>query len=123
MTYTSGAAVKARLMALFVVASQLISIVPPAFAGQGDASIIGQVTDESGAAMPGVTVTVSSPALQVGEVTAVTSEHGEYRVTPLPIGTYAVLYSLSGFQSIKREGIRLTAGFSAKLDVSLKIGA
>ena len=56
------------------------------------------VTDESGAVLPGVTVTATSPALQVASVTTSPIERGEYRLTPLPIGTYAVEFSLSGFQ-------------------------
>jgi len=95
-----------------------------ASAGQGSqASIIGQVRDESGAVMPGVSVTASSPALQVGTVTAVTDERGEYRLTPLPIGTYAVSYELSGFQPIRNDNVRLTVGFTARIDVILKIGS
>jgi hypothetical protein len=59
-------------------------------AGQGqEASIVGQVTDESGAVLPGVTVTATGPALQVRQLVGVTNERGEYRLTPLPIGTYA----------------------------------
>src|SRR5262245_50668230 len=84
-------------------------------AGQDAAGIIGQVTDESGAVLPGVTVTATSPSLQVGEVSAVTDGQGEYRLTPLPIGVFEVRYELSGFQSIRREGLRLTAGFVAKV--------
>src|SRR5437660_314226 len=63
------------------------------------ASIDGQVRDESGAILPGVTVTVTSPALQVGTLTAVTNERGEYRLTPLPIGNYEVAYALAGFNT------------------------
>jgi hypothetical protein len=67
----------------------LIAFVSSAAAGQGTvASIIGQVTDQSGAVLPGVTVTATSPALQVAQVTAVTNEVGEYRLAPLPIGVY-----------------------------------
>ena len=87
------------------------------------ATIIGQVTDASGAVLPGVTVTVTSPALQVPEMTAVTDERGEYRLTTLPIGTYTATYELSGFQTSRREGIRLTVGFTARLDVALGVGA
>jgi hypothetical protein len=90
---------------------------------QGAASIIGQVTDESGGVLPGVTVTTASPALQVSNVTTVTDARGEYRLTPLPIGTYTVTYSLDGFQSVRREGIRLTVDFAARLDVPLKVGS
>ena len=67
----------------------------------GTASIIGQITDESGGVLPGVTVTATSPALQVGSVSDVTNEQGEYRLTPLPFGTYAVVYELSGFHNIR----------------------
>src|SRR5688572_3363536 len=84
-------------------------------AGQqsASASIYGLVTDASGGVLPGVTVTVTSPALQVPSMSAVTTAEGEYRVTPLPIGTYRVEYMLQGFQTVRREDIRLTAGFAA----------
>jgi hypothetical protein len=95
-----------------------------ALAGQGqEASIIGQVTDESGGLLPGVTVTARSPALQVPQMTDVANERGEYRLTPLPIGIYTVEYSLSGFQTVQRSDVRLTAGFIARLDVTLKVGS
>src|ERR1700730_6997859 len=92
------------LLGLFPMAGQSI-------AGQDEAGILGQVTDESGAVLPGVTVTATSPALQVPTVTDVTNARGEYRLTPLPIGTYTIEYSLSGFQAVRREGVRLTGGF------------
>jgi hypothetical protein len=94
-----------------------------AIAGQETSSIIGQVKDESGAVLPGVTVTATSPALQVSSVAGVSDERGEYRLTPLPIGLYSIEYALSGFQTIRREEIRLTVGFTAKVDVTLKVGA
>src|SRR5262245_40069209 len=102
----------------------LLCAIGPGLAGQGqDASIIGQITDESGAVLPGVTVTASSPSLQVQTVTGVTNERGEYRLSPLPIGTYEVVYTLSGFQTVRQQNIRLTVGFVAKLDVSMKVGS
>ena len=93
-----------------------------AFAQGISASIIGQVVDDSGAVLPGVTVTATSPALQVPQVTFMTDGQGEYRLTPLPIGTYIVTYELSGFQTVRRENVPLTAGFVAKLDIVLKVG-
>jgi hypothetical protein len=104
----------------------LLGLFPPAsesIAGQDEAGVLGQVTDESGAVLPGVTVTATSPALQVPTVTDVTNARGEYRLTPLPIGTYTIEYSLSGFQAVRREGVRLTGGFVAKIDVLLKVGS
>jgi hypothetical protein len=97
---------------------------PAAAAAQtaSTATILGQVTDESGAALPGVTVTLTSPALQVPEMTTITDERGEYRILPLPIGIYTVQYELSGFQTLRLSEVRLSAGFTAKLDQSMKIG-
>ena len=94
----------------------LCSLAVPTAAGQGAASaggIIGQVTDGTGAVLPGVTVTATSPALQVPSVVTVTDAQGDYRLTPLPIGTYTVTYELAGFQNLRREGVRLTVGFVA----------
>jgi hypothetical protein len=89
---------------------------------QADGSIIGLITDESGATLPGVTITATSPVLQTRNVVAVTNEHGEYRLSPLPIGVYSLDYTLAGFQSVRREQLRLTVGFQAKVDIVLKIG-
>src|SRR5262245_27323299 len=91
-------------------------------AQSGTATISGQLKDESGAVLPGVTVVARSPALQLAGMTAVTDAQGEYRLTPLPIGTYTLEYTLSGFQMVRRDGIRLTAGFTARVDVQLKVG-
>src|SRR6185295_1931096 len=52
-----------------------------------------------------------------------TNERGEYRLTPLPIGTYSVQYELVGFGAVRRPDVRLTAGFTARVDVALKVGA
>ena len=113
--------------AVFVVSFILITLLPPAVAMAGQAAapagIIGQITDGTGGVLPGVTVTATSPALQVPSVTTVTDAQGEYRLTPLPIGLYTVVYELAGFQNLRRENVRLTVGFVAKLDLALNVGA
>ena len=115
---------KERVLLVFVIGLCLGPGADLAIAGQAqEASIIGQVTDASGAVLPGVTVMATSPALQVPQVTDVTNERGEYRLTPLPIGTYAVQYELQGFGALRRQDIRLTAGFTARVDVALNVGA
>src|ERR1044072_2948952 len=86
------------------------------------ATILGQVNDENGGALPGVNVMLRGPALQVPEMVSVTDGRGEYRLASLPIGTYTLTFELSGFQSLKLDDIRLTSGFVAKLDQTLKIG-
>lgn len=108
---------------LLLAAAVALLVPDAAYAQTAAASIVGRVVDESGAVLPGVTVTATSPALQVPSVIAVTDADGDYRLTPLPIGTYAVDYTLGGFQTVRREGVRLTAGFVARLDVSMKIGS
>jgi len=111
-----------RRSACVAVVAVFFSAVP--VSGQGTtASLIGQVTDQSGAVLPGVTVTASSPALQVPEVTDVTNERGEYRLAPLPIGVYGLVFELGGFQPARRQDIRLTVGFTARVDVQMGLSA
>jgi hypothetical protein len=86
-------------------------------------SIEGTVTDDSGGALPGVSVTLSSPALQVGQKVDVTNAEGHYRFPQLPAGTFQLRYELSGFQPLVRDGLSLSVGFAAKVDVSLKVGS
>jgi hypothetical protein len=112
-----------RSLGILLAVAGLVAAQATVAFGQDEASIIGVIVDESGAVLPGVTVTATSTALQVKEVSVVSNERGEYRISPLPIGTYTVTYTLSGFQSARHENIRLTVGFSAKLDAKLKVGA
>ncbi len=86
------------------------------------AGIRGTVTDSSGAAVSGVTATITGPALLVPQLTTTTDSVGLYKFVDLPIGTYRVTYQVSGFQQLVRENIVLTAGFTATIDVALKIG-
>jgi hypothetical protein len=81
--------------------------------------ITGTITDETKAALPGVTVTLTSPALLVPQMIAVSGNRGEYQFVDLPPGTYRVQYDLAGFSSLVREDIRITARFEARLDVTL----
>jgi Carboxypeptidase regulatory-like domain len=85
-------------------------------------AIAGVVRDSSGAVMPGVTVEAASPELIEGSRTAVTDAVGQYKIVDLRPGTYAVTFSLSGFSSVKREGIELTAGFTAAANADLRVG-
>ena len=92
-------------------------------AGQAtQAAIIGTVVDSSGAVLPGVTVTATGPALQVPQVESVTNEKGQYRLSPLPQGTYNVSFDLPGFQPVRREGVRLAVGFTATIDQAMSVG-
>jgi outer membrane receptor protein involved in Fe transport len=117
------AAVRKRAtVAAFVVVGLTLSEAAARAQGQ-EAVILGRVTDESGAVLPGVTVTTTSPSLQIGKVSDVTNARGEYRLSPLAIGTYEVEFVLQGFQTVRRTDVRLTAGFTAQVDEVLKLGA
>ena len=85
-------------------------------------SIRGVVTDSSGGALPGATVTLTSPALQVPEMIAVTQADGSYRFGELPPGIYRLKFELTGFNMLVREDLRLTVGFEARVDAPLTIG-
>ena len=87
------------------------------------ASISGVVRDSSGALLPGVTIEASSPAL-IEKVRSVVSDgSGQYRITDLRPGLYAVTFTLPGFTTFRREGLELTGTFSATVNGELKVGA
>lgn len=89
---------------------------------QGTSAIAGVVRDTSGAVLPGVTVQASSSALIERTRDVVTDENGRYNIINLPGGIYNVTFTLTGFSTITREGIELTANFTANVPVEMKIG-
>jgi hypothetical protein len=99
----------------------LLVLVPAAAFAQ--ASITGTVKDASGAVLPGVTVEASSPALIEKTRSAVTDGSGQYRIVDLRAGIYTVTFTLTGFSSVKREGIELTGSFTAAINADMKVGA
>src|SRR5262252_2750207 len=97
--------VKACLGALLL----LLLVPAAAFAQEGQ--IAGAVHDTSQALMPGVTVEVTSPALIEKTRSTTTDNNGQYRITNLPVGTYKVSFSLSGFKKEERADVVVTSGF------------
>ena len=87
-----------------------------------DAEIAGVVTDNTGGILPGVTVEASSPALIEQSRVVFTDSSGAYRVIALNPGEYTVTFSLPGFSTVIREGITLTATFSANVDATMNVG-
>src|SRR5262245_43467318 len=96
---------------------------PSAVFAQAGASITGIVRDGSGALLPGVTVEASSPALIEQARTVITNESGQYRIEALRPGTYTVTFTLTGFNTVQREGVVLTGTFVASVNVELGVGA
>src|SRR2546428_3514236 len=79
-------------------------------AAQATSGINGKIADTTGGALPGVTVTITSPALQVPSMTTVSEADGTYRFIQLPAGSYEVKYELAGFKSTVRQGVVLAVG-------------
>jgi hypothetical protein len=91
-------------------------------AAQSSSSIVGVVRDASGAAVPGVTVEVASPALIERQKVVVTEGDGTYRVVDLRPGKYTVTFTLPGFQTVRRENVELNTAFTATVDATLTVG-
>src|SRR4051812_35640611 len=85
--------------------------------------IAGIVKDATGAVVPGVTVEGSSDVLIEKTRSAVTDGQGQYRIIDLRPGIYAVTFTLTGFQTIKRDDIDLPGEFTATVNAEMKIGA
>ena len=102
-----------------------LAMAATAYAQGGGASttgtIQGRVTDAQGALLPGVTVTIRSPSLIGGAQSQITNDVGNYRFPAVAPGTYAVEFELSGFNRLRREGIQITLGFTANLNVELAV--
>ena len=86
------------------------------------ASLTGVVRDSSGGVLPGVAVEASSDALIEKVRSAVTDGSGQYRIVDLRAGVYSVTFSLTGFSTVKREGIELTGSFTASVNAEMKVG-
>lgn len=86
-------------------------------------TIAGSVRDATGAVLPGVTVEATSAALIEKLRTATTDNQGEYKIVDLRAGMYTVTFTLSGFSSVRREGVELTSGITANVSVELQVGS
>ncbi len=85
--------------------------------------LTGTVSDAENGALPGVNVTISSPALILPQMSTVTNEKGLYKFFNLPSGTYKVVFELQGFKGVIREGILVSATHTTTLDIALEQGA
>ena len=110
-----------RFLRAILAAGLLLLLTQPGLAQQGSfATLTGVVTTEGGE-LPGVQVSVTSPALQ-GKRTIVTSANGGYIIPLLPAGEYTVTFELSGFQTVKQQ-LKLNAAQTNRLDAKLNLSA
>jgi hypothetical protein len=98
----------------------VILLLPAAARAQG--SIAGSVKDASGGILPGVTVEAQSDALIEKTRTAVSDGSGQYKIIDLPPGTYNVVFTLTGFKTIRREGVVIQGEFAALINGNMEVG-
>jgi len=107
-------------LSAFVAVLALAGAAWPAAAQVQTGDISGKVTDNTGAVVPGVNVTLTGPALPQ-PLTASTSETGTYQFPRIPIGGYDLKFELTGFKTVVRQGIRVEIGSSAAINQQLEL--
>src|SRR5688500_7321599 len=107
-------------LTVFCLCATLLAMAAPTLAQEFRGRINGTVTDNTGAVLPGVTVTASSPALIQPQV-QVTGGDGGYRFLALPPGVYAIDFELTGFQNVKRQDVRVIINQTRTVDQQLNV--
>ncbi|MCH8991607.1 MAG: carboxypeptidase regulatory-like domain-containing protein, partial [Acidobacteria bacterium] len=110
-----------RFGKLFVVALGCLLLVPVVAAAQ--TTLAGQVSDNTGGVLPGVTVEAASPALIEGSRVAVTDGTGQYTIIDLRPGLYSLTFTLPGFGTQVRDELVLASDTTMTIDVSLSVGS
>jgi hypothetical protein len=90
--------------------------------GQSFGELVGKVVDQQDAALPGVTVTLSGPAM-MGTQTAVTNDRGLYRFPGVASGTYQLVFELAAFSKLTREGIVVPVRQTVTVDAQMKLAS
>ena len=90
---------------------------------QTTAGISGVVKDTSNAVLPGVTVEAASPVLIEKVRSTIADGEGRYNFVDLLPGSYSVTFTLTGFRTLKRDGITLPSGFTATINAELQVGS
>ena len=106
---------------LGALAGALLLLVPSMALAQ--ASITGAVKDVSGAVLPGVTVEAASPVMIEKVRTVVTDGNGRYQIVDLRPGTYTVTFTLTGFNTFRRDGVLVSGAAALSVDADLRVGS
>src|SRR5262245_24246521 len=98
-----------------------VLLAPCALFAQG--TLTGVVRDSTGAVLPGVTVEAASPVLIEKIRTATTDATGQFRIVNLRGGSYTVTFTLTGFTTVRREGVMLAGEAVVTLNAELGVGS
>ncbi len=110
-----------RASVLLCAVALLLMVQPLVLAQVTTGRIVGVVTDPSGAAVPGATVTISQTET-AASITSTTDDSGSYNATALKIGTYTISVEKPGFQRVVQSDVSLGIGQVVRADFSLKVG-
>jgi Carboxypeptidase regulatory-like domain/TonB-dependent Receptor Plug Domain len=110
-------------MLRFLAVAFVLGAAVPALAQVQTGSILVRATDDQGAVVPGVTITISSPVIISGTMAGVTDAGGVFRFPSLNPGTYGVKVELSGFQTVTRENVVVLVGQTTPLDFGMKVAS
>jgi Carboxypeptidase regulatory-like domain/TonB dependent receptor len=111
----------AAALAVLLVCALTLMMLPAAFAQETNAGVQGYVKDQSGAAVAGVVVQVSSKSM-MGVRQTETDTTGFYRISGLPPSVYTITFTAKGFRVVKREDVSLEVGRLPNVDVQLEVG-
>jgi outer membrane receptor protein involved in Fe transport len=114
--------IRARLVIVVSFLLVIPSLVSAQTVSAATGAVNGTVADATKAVLPGVTVTLSGPAI-MGSRTIVTDQNGFFRIASLPPGDYKLVFELSGFGPVTREGIHVSLGFTATMNVEMNPGS
>ena len=111
-----------KMLRIVTVALAVVAVGAGSALGQTatTGAINGTAADETGAVLPGVTVTATSPAMQ-GQNVVFTDAEGGYRIPAIPPGTYRIVFELPGFTTFVREGVEVGLGFTAEIPAELRV--
>ncbi|MBI4474205.1 MAG: TonB-dependent receptor, partial [Acidobacteria bacterium] len=108
---------------VYLVVGLVLALAMPAFSQTQTGAITGRAQDGTGALIPGVEVTITSPAMIGGPRNAPTDELGVYRFTLLPPGTYRVSFALPGFKTLNIDGVNVPAGTTMTINATMEVAA
>ena len=112
---------RSRVRAAMCLCLCLLTAGRSAYAQIGGGQITGLVKDQAGAAVPGATITVTETRTNLQRVVVSTAD-GVYTAASLAPGEYRLEIELSGFRPVRREGVRVSTGEKARIDVDLAVG-
>ena len=104
-----------------LVGSFFLAGAAPAVAQSTTGTITGRAVDSSGAVLPGVAVSISSPQMIGGARDAATDDLGTYRFTLVPPGVYQVKFQLASFRELAVEGVVVTANATMTVNAPLQV--